>query len=134
MQTYELTLILSGSFDEKKIKEQLSKFEKLVKDSNGAITNREDWGKRTLAYPIKKNLEGVYIFYNLVLEELRVNPLARLLENDDNILRHLLVKSNTSSTGKVQKIEKKVEEKKLSLKIADKKAKKKVVKKGKKKS
>lgn len=134
MQTYELTLILSGSFDEKKIKEQLTKFEKLVKDSNGLITNHEDWGKRTMAYPIKKNLEGYYVFYNLVLEELRVNPLARLLENDDNILRHLLVKTENKKK-KTENIKQKTETAEVKSKSEDKKVKvKKVVKKSKKQS
>ncbi|MDO8599853.1 MAG: 30S ribosomal protein S6 [bacterium] len=132
MQLYELTLILPGSFDDKKTKEQLDKFEKIVKDSNGKVSKRDDWGKRALAYPLNKNSEGVFVFYHLELDEPRVNPIARLLENDDNILRHLLIKGSvskgkstesTESTEGTESKEKKVVKVKKESKATEKKVK-----------
>ena len=117
---YELTLVLRGSLDDKKLADQLEKLEKILKDAQGKVNKREDWGKKILAQTVKKNKEGIYVFYHLELEEARVNPIARLIENEDNILRHLLIKGDQlAESPKVQ--EKKEDEPKKEVKVKAKK-------------
>ncbi|MEK7141835.1 MAG: 30S ribosomal protein S6 [Patescibacteria group bacterium] len=60
MQTYELMLIIRPDMEvtEKKAQELIKKL--LVK-AGGVVTSVSVWGKRTLAYPIKKMSEGIYV-------------------------------------------------------------------------
>ena len=68
MNNYEAVIILSAKAQEEatvafgeKMKEMISK--------NGELTNVDEWGKKTLAYPIKKETEGVYILLHLLLNQ-----------------------------------------------------------------
>lgn len=60
MQTYELMLIIRPDMEvtEKKAQELINKL--LVK-AGGSVTSVAVWGKRTLAFPIKKMSEGIYV-------------------------------------------------------------------------
>lgn len=116
MQIYELTVI----FPTEKVKDASEKLEKTVKDAQGKVAEKQDWGIRDLAYPIKKKLEASYLFYQLELPAERVNPFARLVQNDEDVLRYLLVKSNIknqkSKTGSGETEEAKTGEPKKVLK------------------
>ncbi len=130
MQFYELTVILPS--DEAKSKSSVEKLEKTIKDSSGKVLEKTEWGRKNLSYPINKNTDGVYILYQLELEEERVGGFNRLLQNDESILRHLLVKAEKKAKEvPVTKVEEKVsskEQKEPKLKSKPKSDTKKVVK------
>lgn len=67
------------------------KLDKLVKDSKGTINSTDSWGKRHLAYPIKKHEEGYYIVYQLTLDSDRVDNFQKELKLMNDILRFLLI-------------------------------------------
>lgn len=120
MQTYELTLVLPVS-QAKTVSERLAK---TIKDSSGRIVHEDDWGTKNLSYPIKKNFEANYFLYQVELEEARVGGFKRLLENDEKVLRYLLVLSDkkqvTSNKKDIGKTEEKVEmkgKKEVKLKV-----------------
>lgn len=123
MQIYELTLVLPVS-QTKTVSERLVK---TIKDSSGQIVHEDDWGTKILPYPIKKNLEANYLLYQLELEESRVGGFKRLLENDGQVLRYLLVKGtkgmrSTIGTNDGQNAEVKVKvEKKEKKEVKSKK-------------
>lgn len=60
MQTYELMLIIRPDMEvTEKIAQELVK--KLLVKAGGVVTSVSVWGKRTLAFPIKKMTEGIYV-------------------------------------------------------------------------
>ena len=91
MRTYQLSLVLSGKASEAEQKKILEKIERNFDSAGGKITKNEKIGKKTLAYPIKKEKVGVYYFLDVEIPEEEVQALNRAIEVDDNILRHLLV-------------------------------------------
>jgi small subunit ribosomal protein S6 len=110
MQLYELTVVLPS--DEAKSKASVEKVEKTIKEASGKVVDKADWGKKNLSYPINKQTDGVYVLYQLELEEERVGGFNRLLQNDESILRHLLVKAEKMTTKAPEaKSEEKVETK-----------------------
>lgn len=97
MQNYELTVVLPGNMPEAKQKAVLEKIKKSIADSDGEVAKVDEWGKKTLAYPIKKEKEGYYYYLELSLPTERTAGINRLIVNDEQVLRHLLVVKNTKS-------------------------------------
>ena len=92
MRKYELVWILGGDAGEEQGAESVEKITSLVADAGGEVSGTDVWGKRTLAYPIQKNNEGYYLQANFELDGTRVQELARAIDADQSIIRHLLVR------------------------------------------
>jgi small subunit ribosomal protein S6 len=67
----------------------------------GAITSRggevhdvQPWGRRKLAYPIKRHMEGNYLLTNIRLDPLRAHDLESNFMISEDILRHLLIRKD----------------------------------------
>jgi len=85
MVKYELTLIFSGSLTEEKLDAIIEKLK--VKE-----TKRVKWGKRLLAYSIKRKRDGFYVYLELESEPEKAIELKKKLEVDSDILRYLLIR------------------------------------------
>ncbi len=83
---YELMVVLRPDFgvEEKAIKDL---FTKLIAGRN--IADLKILGKKKLAYPIKKQTEGVYAVATFTGEPVRVVELEKLAKQDQTILRYL---------------------------------------------
>lgn len=92
---YELMVILKPMLPEDIRDEVDKKIEKLVEKGDGEITNRSNWGKRHLAYPINNQDEGYYLVYELRFESSYSNKFQEELKYIDDIMRHILVKRET---------------------------------------
>lgn len=106
---YELILIVQSQAPEageKKFKEFIGKF---VSDKN-KIISLINLGKKTLSYPIKKEMEGIYWLATLELEGKEVHAINSKLKLEKSVLRYLFVK--VSSKAGEKKEEKKASQKK----------------------
>lgn len=97
MQTYELTLV-TPVLAEAKQKAFADKIAKLLGEAGGKVEKTDEWGKREFAYPIKKQREGVYYFYALSLDPDRISALNRVLQNDEEVLRHMVIKGEKAKS------------------------------------
>lgn len=86
---YELTLILPDSATEKTAAKLL---EDTLQKSGGSIAKKDSWGKKDLAYPIKKKPSGFYAFFEVDLEPNQAADLQNRLKLNEEVLRYLLVK------------------------------------------
>lgn len=93
MSNYELTVVLPGESASAKAKSFSASLEKIVAGLKGKVTEKKEWGKIELAYPIKKNKSGFFLHYNLELEPSSVKGLNDKFKLDDDIIRSLLIKS-----------------------------------------
>ena len=66
MNKYETVIILSANAAEEATVAFGEKMKQLI-SANGELTNVEEWGKKTLAYDIKKQKEGYYILFTFVI-------------------------------------------------------------------
>ena len=94
MSRYELTLVLSDKATTAKKKSVVNKIEKLAKILKGKIAKSDDWGKINLSFPIQKNQSGVFLYFELELDEKQAKNLNDKLRMEDDIIRLLLVKGN----------------------------------------
>ncbi|MDR1241092.1 MAG: 30S ribosomal protein S6 [Oscillospiraceae bacterium] len=88
---YELYLIFSISLGEEKTEEFLKKVVNII-NMAGAVGDINKWGKKRLAYEIKKEAEGFYILINFESERKIPLEIERVAGITDGVLRSLIVK------------------------------------------
>jgi small subunit ribosomal protein S6 len=94
MREYELACIFSPELEQSKIDSNLEDLKRVVKSLGGDVKGVNAWGLRRFAYPIRKKKEGYYVFLNLELPPEAVNKLDQTLKFNENILRHLIIKTS----------------------------------------
>ncbi len=97
LKNYEATFLLGEDATETTAKEKLATLTETVKGFGGSVSKSELWGKRELAYPIKRNLNGFYTTFWFELPADKVNALEKLLRFDEKILRSLVTIAYTSA-------------------------------------
>ena len=95
LRKYELVWILDADADEEQGTESIEKITSLVVDAGGEVTGTEAWGKRVLAYPIKKNSEGYYLQANFEINGPQAQSFESAIYADQSIIRPLLVRAET---------------------------------------
>ncbi|XP_026446297.1 chaperonin CPN60, mitochondrial-like [Papaver somniferum] len=75
-----------------------SKVEGFLKEKKGKIWRVSDWGLRRLAYKIKKAKNAHYMLMNFELEAKWINDFKSLLDKDERVIRHLVIKRDEAIT------------------------------------
>ena len=92
---YESMFVLAPTFSEDESKTESQKIQDLIKKFGGEIADVDEWGKRNLAYEIKKFQEGYYFVIYYQLDPLKINELESNFTINENILRYnILVVEN----------------------------------------
>ena len=91
MRKYETIYLLKPDLDGEALKGLVEKFKSLV-EKNGELTNIDEWGKRKLAYPIKKYNEAYYVLMNFRSNPEFPHELERIYKITDEVIRYIIVK------------------------------------------
>jgi len=90
MRSYELMFIVHPEQDETEFNEVVDKVKGWITDSGGQVDNLDLWGKRRLAYPIQKQVEGQYVLMNTQLDPAFCSDLEHNLGLQEPVMRFLL--------------------------------------------
>ena len=93
MRKYEVIFIIR-SMEEEATNAVIDKFSNLIAANGGTITKEDRWGKRRLAYEIKKEAEGYYVLFYVTCEPKCVAECNRVMKITDEILKHMIVRSD----------------------------------------
>ena len=93
MRKYEIVFIVKP-LDEEANNAVIEKFSKLIVANGGTIDKEDRWGKRHLAYEIKKEVEGFYVIFYVTCESACVDECDRVMKITDEILKHMIVRSD----------------------------------------
>jgi ribosomal protein S6 len=69
-----------------------------LREKKGKIWRLNDWGMRRLAYKIKKAKNAHYILMNFELEATWINDFKSMLDKDERVIRHLVMKTDEAIT------------------------------------
>ena len=86
MRHYEIMIILNPETDERTIAPTLEKLLQIVPSSGGTVDKIDTWGKRRLAYDIKKKSEGFYIVVDMTTTPEIAQELDRQLGLNESVL------------------------------------------------
>jgi small subunit ribosomal protein S6 len=93
MRQYELMVIMDPELDDRTVQPSLDKFLGVVKTDGGTIDAVDVWGRRRLAYEIKKKNEGIYAVVNFTSEPATAKELDRQLGLNESIMRTKLLRA-----------------------------------------
>ena len=91
MPLYESTFIARHDISAQQVENLTETMANFVKENGGEVTKSEYWGLKNLAYRIKKNRKGHYVFFNLDAPSGAVHELERNLRLNEDVLRFLTV-------------------------------------------
>ncbi len=80
-------IILEPDLEERTVTPSLEQFLTVIRNSGGTVEKIDVWGRRRLAYEIKKNLEGIYAIVDLFAEPDATAELDRQLNLNESVLR-----------------------------------------------
>lgn len=89
---YELVIIIAPEATEERLEARLNSISQYVTGHGGTIASMDKWGKRRLAYPIKKFVEGNYVIFKLMLPPGASRELENNLRIYEDVLRYLMMK------------------------------------------
>ena len=95
-ESYEIMIVFSLKEGEEGVKALTEKFKALIAE-NGTLDTAEEWGKRTLAYPIDYETEGYYVLFTFSSKPEFPAELDRVLKITDGVMRSMItVKSEAA--------------------------------------
>lgn len=92
MRHYELMVILDPELEERAVAPSLEKFLNVVRQGGGSVENIDIWGRRRLAYEIKKKTEGIYAVVDMSATPDLAKELDRQLNLNEAVLRTKMVR------------------------------------------
>jgi small subunit ribosomal protein S6 len=89
LKHYETVFILNPVLPEPQVKDTVEKFKNVLTSLGATVTHEENWGLRTLAYPIDKKKSGFYIYFEFTAPSQSIKKLEIEFVRDENVLRFL---------------------------------------------
>lgn len=88
---YESAVLINAALDDETIKSLIEKIKETITNNGGELLEIEDWGRKRLAYQVKKSKIGYYAIFRFNSPPDIVPKLERNYQLDENILRYLTV-------------------------------------------
>ena len=93
MRRYELVAIIAPTVADDELPDAIDRLlKKPVENQGGVCDDVNVWGRRRMAYPIKRHTEGNYVLTNIQLDPEKTKELEQGLLISEEVLRHLLVR------------------------------------------
>jgi small subunit ribosomal protein S6 len=89
-----MVVILNPEIGDDIVGESLERLSQTVTSRGGEIVDVNHWGRRRLAYPIKRHLEGNYVVSQIKLDPGQVPDLESNLRISEEVIRHLIVRAD----------------------------------------
>ncbi len=89
--SYEMMYILRPDLTEEQVQQTITKYKDFLKDRGAEDFQIKIWGKRRLAYEIKKFQDGIYILMNYRADGKQVAPLEKAMRQSEEVIRYLTI-------------------------------------------
>jgi small subunit ribosomal protein S6 len=93
MRQYELAYIIHPELDETAFKGAVDRIQGMIEAGGGKVTKADMWGKKRLAYEIRKQKEGNYVFLQTEMPPAFCAELERSLSLMEPVMRFMIIQS-----------------------------------------
>lgn len=93
-QPYEMVLVITPEATEEVFESRLDSINQFISSHDGTVRDVERWGKKRLTYPIRHYSEGHYALFRFEFPPQNCRDLDTNLKMSEDILRHLIVKTD----------------------------------------
>jgi small subunit ribosomal protein S6 len=91
MRKYELTFITHPELDKDALVEVTNKVQSWITDAGGKVEKVDNWGKKPLAYPIRKQKDGQYVYMEMEMPPQIGAVIERNLRYIESVMRFLII-------------------------------------------
>ena len=91
---YELIVVLNPELADDNLTAGIDRVQQAITSRGGEVVDVNTWGRRRLAYPIKRHMEGTYVLTQIKLEPDKVVDLENNLRISEDVIRHLIVRTD----------------------------------------
>lgn len=106
LNTYESAVIINAALEDDQIELVISRIKENILNNGGNIRELENWGRKRLAYVIKKSRIGYYVIFRFDAPPSIVSKLERVYSLDEYILRFLTIKLDEDAIEHLEKSKK----------------------------
>jgi small subunit ribosomal protein S6 len=89
---YEIGFIITPDANEDEVKKIIESITGTIKKAKGTVAGIDEWGRKKMAYPIKKHLEGNYVFILAEVDGSVIADLERRLKQMEKVLRYITLR------------------------------------------
>ena len=98
MRRYDIIFIVPVDLPEDEISAMCERYSTFITDHQGIVVKIDRWGKRKLAYEIKKQRRGYYLLFDVVSDHAAITEIERNFKIDERILKYLTVRRDGTFT------------------------------------
>ena len=100
---YESAAIINAALDDEQIESIISRIKDTIVNNGGEIREVENWGRKRLAYMVKKSKIGYYAIFRFNAPSIVVSKLERFYQLDEQILRYLTITLDNDALEHLEK-------------------------------
>ncbi len=101
-QVYESAVLINAALEDDQIGIVKDRIKETITNNGGEIIEIEDWGRKRLAYMVKKSKIGCYFIFHYNSSPGLVSKLERFFQLDDNVLRYLTIKLSKEALEQIK--------------------------------
>ena len=87
---YELGIVINPEVGDEQARAIVERVTQTIVNNQGEVVRVNAWGRRRLAYPIERHRDGLYFFFDLMLDPQSIVEIERTLRVNEEVVRHLL--------------------------------------------
>ncbi len=100
---YESAVMINAALDDDLIEGVISRIKETITNNGGEIRDMENWGRKRLAYVVKKSKVGYYVIFRFNAPSSIVSKLERFYLLDEHILRFLTITLDSDAIEHIEK-------------------------------
>jgi small subunit ribosomal protein S6 len=101
-RVYESAVLINAALEDEAIQSIISRIKETITVNGGEIREIEDWGRKRLAYVVKKSKIGYYVIFRFESLSDLIPKLERFYQLDENILRYLTIKLTNDALEQIE--------------------------------
>ena len=99
MNAYETVFILPADVAPQGVDDFIEKLKAVIIKDGGEITTIDKWGRRRLAYPVKRHREGFYVFMMFNAPGAVLAEVTRFFQVNEEVFRHIVCRALKGKPG-----------------------------------
>ncbi len=92
MPLYESIMVVRPSLTDEETDRLVNKMKGVLEKSGATLLKAENWGKKRLAYEVKRERKGTYVYFNFQSDGHAIGELERSYRIEDSVIKFLTVK------------------------------------------
>jgi small subunit ribosomal protein S6 len=101
-RVYESAILINAALDDETIKNLIGRVKETITTNGGEILEIDDWGRKRLAYQVKKSKIGYYVIFRFNSLPDLVPKLERYYQLDETILRYLTISLSKDALEQIE--------------------------------